>query len=382
MRSANGKEEVFALGERFPERALIAQQIAEMFRASRDPRGAAAAAAASPPAVFLSHARKDHVAVDKLDEVLRLAGYSTWMDRSRLAGGEDWSRELRQAIARCAALVVAVSPAALASPVVREEYEEALRLGKPVLAVMLRPTQSLPEALRSRLCADVSSGGSTPWRQGWAPLLLALERARVRFMEPATFNASLALSHALVEGTPPGWQVFHSTPLGRERRLFLGLAIGLGLPLIALGVALAFHANGLLVAGISAFALFLAWQFIIVIALRHRSLWLLVVTPGGAALLRMGILDSYAWSDYDAVRLGGRNEPGGVAGSAVWLRQRATGRERRIGGLEVFTPLDQAYRAVIAAFQSHLAGRAPVLQARTFRRADSASPGAGMRANE
>lgn len=361
LRHLNGQTQIVALGDRFPNRALIAQQLIRAFTARQEslaqPGGAPASPTSSVAPVFISHARKDRVAVDRLDEMLRLAGYQTWVDRSRLAGGEDWSRELGRAIATCRVVVVVISPASLASPVVREEYETALRLGKPVLAVLLRDSRAIPDVLTSRRCADIRRGGEALWRQGWAPLLLALERAHAPFADPTAFNAHMTLAHALVNKPRPEWRLFHPTPLGREPSLYLGLAFALLPPLIATGIALALRADWLIVAGIITLGLFFCEQVSLAIYQRYHSLWLLVVTPGGTALLRAGDLDSYAWVDYDGARVAERREPGGIVAGAVLLRQRATGRDRRVGGLEVFTPLDPARAAVLASFQAYRARR-------------------------
>lgn len=355
LRYGNGAEETIALGDRYPGRALIAQQVAATFIASRQPRGRNPdedSANATAP-IFISHARKDHLVVDRLDEFVRLAGYQTWVDRSMLAGGEDWSRELRRAIAASAALVVVVSPASLASPVVREEYEEALLLGKPVLAVLLRPTRNIPEMLRMRLCADVTAGpGAASWRRGWAPLLLALEHAGARPVDPAAFSAPLVIARALLGKTQPGWEVFKPPPLARDAAVY-GVAAVAVAPLIGLGVSLALGANGWILAAWVALALLLGWQCLGALRMRYRQPWRLVVTPAGAAMLRADHTDSYAWADYDGARVATPKDTSGAMAGAILLRLRATGRERRIASLSIFKPGSRAMRAIIDSFHAY-----------------------------
>jgi TIR domain-containing protein len=357
LRYPDGAEETVPLGDRFPDRTSIAQQIAAMFSASHGQRGLQNPSPAMDTAstVFISHARKDRVAVDRFDEVLRLAGYQTWVDRSMLAGGEDWSRELRQAIASSAALVVVVSPASLASPVVREEYDEALRLGIPVLAVLLKPARRIPEALRSRLRADISAGvGAASWRRGWAPLLLALEQAGARPEDPSVFNAHLTIARALGGAMDPRWRAYPAPPLGRAAGPYIASAM-IAAPLIGLAVSLALGANGWILAAWGSLALLLGWQWLSQLWMRYGLIWLLVITPTGAAMLRAEELDSYSWADFDTVRVVGPDDAGAAHAGAVLLKLRATGREQPIAYMAAFTPLERVGGDIVASFQAYCA---------------------------
>jgi len=60
-------------------------------------------------AVFISYARDDLPAVQKLKAALDAAGITTWFDMERLEGGDDYDRKIRQNIARCAFFVPIVS---------------------------------------------------------------------------------------------------------------------------------------------------------------------------------------------------------------------------------------------------------------------------------
>lgn len=60
-------------------------------------------------AVFISYAREDLPAVQRLKAGLDAAGVTTWFDMDRLESGDDYDRKIRQNIARCAFFLPVVS---------------------------------------------------------------------------------------------------------------------------------------------------------------------------------------------------------------------------------------------------------------------------------
>lgn len=60
-------------------------------------------------AVFISYAREDLAAVQRLKAGLDAAGVTTWFDLERLESGDDYDRKIRQNIGRCAFFVAVVS---------------------------------------------------------------------------------------------------------------------------------------------------------------------------------------------------------------------------------------------------------------------------------
>ena len=60
-------------------------------------------------AVFISYAREDLPAVQKLKAGLDAAGVTTWFDLDRLEGGDDYDRKIQRNIARCSYFVPVVS---------------------------------------------------------------------------------------------------------------------------------------------------------------------------------------------------------------------------------------------------------------------------------
>ncbi len=60
-------------------------------------------------AVFISYAREDFAAVQRLKAGLDTAGIKTWFDLERLEGGDDYDRKIQRNIARCSYFIPIVS---------------------------------------------------------------------------------------------------------------------------------------------------------------------------------------------------------------------------------------------------------------------------------
>jgi hypothetical protein len=60
-------------------------------------------------AIFISYAREDLVAVQRLKAALDAAGLTTWFDLDRLEGGDDYDRKIRANITRCSFFVPVIS---------------------------------------------------------------------------------------------------------------------------------------------------------------------------------------------------------------------------------------------------------------------------------
>jgi hypothetical protein len=96
--------------------------VGELHRRWMARRGAAAAPGSAAPmrflpparempenAVFISYAREDLPAVEKLKAALDAAGIPTWFDMDRLESGDDYDRKIRGNIARCSFFVPVIS---------------------------------------------------------------------------------------------------------------------------------------------------------------------------------------------------------------------------------------------------------------------------------
>jgi hypothetical protein len=60
-------------------------------------------------AIFISYAREDLEAVQRLKAGMDAAGLTTWFDLDRLEGGDDYDRKIHANIARCSFFVPVIS---------------------------------------------------------------------------------------------------------------------------------------------------------------------------------------------------------------------------------------------------------------------------------
>ncbi len=60
-------------------------------------------------AVFLSYAREDTPAAQRIADGLRSQGVEVWFDQSELRGGDAWDQKIRRQIKGCALFVPVIS---------------------------------------------------------------------------------------------------------------------------------------------------------------------------------------------------------------------------------------------------------------------------------
>src|SRR5690349_10979498 len=91
---------------------------------------------AHEPKVFVSYARVDGEAFAlSIHEQLRACGVSTWFDRQGMVGGQDWWRQIVDALDDASYLVLITTPSAIRRPVVQAEWKRARRRGVCVVPV-------------------------------------------------------------------------------------------------------------------------------------------------------------------------------------------------------------------------------------------------------
>jgi hypothetical protein len=98
--------------------------------------------------VFLSYARADHVYAHALAGELRRVGVDLWLDRD-IRPGTNWDRSVEDALERCRTMLVVMSPAAVPSENVRDEWSYFLERGKVVHPFVYQACD-LPFRLRRR----------------------------------------------------------------------------------------------------------------------------------------------------------------------------------------------------------------------------------------
>ncbi len=91
--------------------------------------------------LFISHSSKDNVAAIAFKQWLGANGWhdeDVFLDIEDIGGGERWKEALRQAHARCEAVVLLASPDAFSSPECLTEIRKAEDFGKEIIIVLLR----------------------------------------------------------------------------------------------------------------------------------------------------------------------------------------------------------------------------------------------------
>jgi hypothetical protein len=105
-----------------------------------------------PPRVFVSYARRDGeaIAADLVERIVS-AGISVWRDREGMRGGESWWNQIDLVLDQVEFMVVAMTPGAIDSEVVRKEWDLARRKGVcifPVLGPGKLPWAQMPSWMR------------------------------------------------------------------------------------------------------------------------------------------------------------------------------------------------------------------------------------------
>jgi tetratricopeptide (TPR) repeat protein len=120
--------------------------------------------------IFISYSREDADFADRLQADLHARGHDVWGGRLQLEGGRDWADMIDMAIDRCEALIVVLSPDALASERVRTEYGYAQDHGKRIIPLLVRQVPQMPPPLHSLQCIDFQHS----YDAGVRELLIAL----------------------------------------------------------------------------------------------------------------------------------------------------------------------------------------------------------------
>ena len=101
--------------------------------------------------VFLSYSRCDREWAIAVAERLQSEGFDVWDSESELFPGDNFASRIAEALESADAMVVLVSPDALASEWVKHEIDFALgssRLSGRLIPVIVRPTERLPWILQ------------------------------------------------------------------------------------------------------------------------------------------------------------------------------------------------------------------------------------------
>ena len=144
--------------------------------------------AGTPLSIFISYSRTDSEFVDRLEADLKARNFYTWVDRLKLEGGQNFRSEIQKAIDHCQIMLVVLSPEAMASKYVRQEYEYADSRDKHIIPLNWRTTIEVFFGLHGIHWVDFRGSHD----QGLADLLNAL--SRLEFAEVSTTKATHGLN--------------------------------------------------------------------------------------------------------------------------------------------------------------------------------------------
>jgi len=88
---------------------------------------------------FISYTHQDSRFAKKLARYLRRQGIAVWLDQWSLADEAEWNKAIEWAIKRCCNFLIILSPAAVNSWVVREQFRLAVQAEKPVVSILRQP---------------------------------------------------------------------------------------------------------------------------------------------------------------------------------------------------------------------------------------------------
>src|SRR5215475_11137689 len=110
--------------------------------------------------IFISYAHRDGAQLAaRLANDLSDAGFATWFDRSRLAGGTSWTAEIENALDACGVVLALLSHGSYISDVCRAEQLRALRKGKVVIPLLVAAGADIPLHLELNQYRDFTSYG-------------------------------------------------------------------------------------------------------------------------------------------------------------------------------------------------------------------------------
>jgi WD40 repeat protein len=124
--------------------------------------------------VFISYSRADLAFGERLDDALRAAGRSTWIDRRVIEPTEEWLAAIYAGIDQSDNFLLIVTPHSIASPWCRKEVDYAADQNKRLIPVLAESTDPalLPPQIAARQWVDLA----TDFAAGLAQLLTALDR--------------------------------------------------------------------------------------------------------------------------------------------------------------------------------------------------------------
>lgn len=141
--------------------------------------------------VFISYSRADEGFARRLATDLDRLGAEVWIDVDDIPPGVNWSTAIQQGLDTCDALVLVISPDALASKNVEDEWQYVRDEGKPIIPLLWRPVPRLHFQLRRIQYVDFHR----------LPYETALEHLRARLLDTGAPTPAPPVSGAITPAT-------------------------------------------------------------------------------------------------------------------------------------------------------------------------------------
>jgi len=140
--------------------------------------------------IFISYSRANTDFARDLYAKLQALGFTLWRDRNDMIGGENWWQQIQEAIRGVQNMVLVMSPDALRSEVVADEWRYARQVGTRVIPVLAEDVDfsTVKRWMKKRDWYDFREGAPKRdliWEKFIALLRKPYERRRVPFTAPA-----------------------------------------------------------------------------------------------------------------------------------------------------------------------------------------------------
>lgn len=132
--------------------------------------------------LFISHKTEDDAFASWLSDRLRRAGYAPWVDHEDIRAGESWDESVQAALDAAQALVLVLTPLAVASDNVQDEWSYFFDEKKPIVPVLLEKCK-LPYRLRRVQWVNFTDESKRD--QAVEKLIAALEKIGLKPQTPA-----------------------------------------------------------------------------------------------------------------------------------------------------------------------------------------------------
>jgi hypothetical protein len=139
---------------------------------------------AAAPRIFVSYARSDGKAIAAdLRRRLQAEGFALWQDLTDMEGGKDWWRQITGVIDQIEFLLLVITPNALRSKVVRDEWRYGRQQGRCVIPIKGAPDLDYAQlAGWMRRTHFVDVGQNEQWDRLVSTLRGPCQAIRVPFM--------------------------------------------------------------------------------------------------------------------------------------------------------------------------------------------------------